>query len=69
MKVNDFMKKVATVNLEMPVYLIDMDSRETRKAETPWDFQNYYYDEKNYTLKKINLLKDRVIVYYQRRDD
>lgn len=64
MKVKEVMRKINYRTLQLPVYLQEGAYGTKRKAES-WDFGNYYYDEKDYTVTSISLKKDEVIVHYK----
>ena len=66
MKVNEIMKKVHYARAKLPVYLQEGAFGESRKAEST-DYQDYYYPEKNKTVAGIELLEDRVVIYYYDR--
>lgn len=64
MKVKEFMRKVNAITLKVPVYLKNAETFECREAES-WDFGDYYYDEKDRTVKSIDIQPTGITVYYK----
>lgn len=65
MKVKELLKKVNGKTAKMPIFIEDINDTKTRRPAISFDFAGYYSEEQDKTVVDIELLADKVVVFYK----
>lgn len=65
MKVKELLHKVNGNTASLPIYIEDIGKSHTARKAESFDFNGYYYEEAYKTVAQIEILKDKIVVFYK----